>query len=97
MARDGDLFFFCRLRLGACAWIPGGMRSQIVFITGTDTGVGKTLVTGLLARCLREHGLTVAALKPICSGGRDDARVLHSSLAGAMTLDEINPWHFRAP
>jgi dethiobiotin synthetase len=41
--------------------------------------------------------LNVATFKPLCSGGRADARALHAALAGAMTLDEINPWHFRAP
>src|SRR5436309_296192 len=73
------------------------MRSRILFITGTDTGVGKTVLTSLLARHLRERGAAVAALKPICSGGRADARALHSSQDGVLTLDEINPWHFRAP
>src|SRR5207244_10083399 len=73
------------------------MGSRILFITGTDTGVGKTVLTSLLARHLRERGVAVAALKPICSGGRADARVLHFSQNGAVTLDEINPWHFRAP
>ena len=66
------------------------------FITGTDTGVGKTVLTALLARFLRGRGLNVAALKPVCSGGREDALALHAALAGALTLDEINPWHFRA-
>ena len=69
----------------------------MLFITGTDTGVGKTVLTSLLARHLRERGVAVAALKPICSGGRGDARALHSAFDGALTLDEINPWHFRAP
>src|SRR5436190_15427053 len=73
------------------------MRSRILFVTGTDTGVGKTVLTSLLARHLRQRGVAVAALKPICSGGRADARALHSSLDGTLTLDEINPWHFRAP
>src|SRR5882672_12907659 len=73
------------------------MRCPFLFITGTDTGVGKTVLTSLLARHLRERGVAVAALKPICSGGRADARALHASLDGALTLDEINPWHFRAP
>jgi len=73
------------------------MRCPFLFITGTDTGVGKTVLTSLLARHLRERGVSVAALKPICSGGRADARMLHSSLDGALTLDEINPWHFCAP
>jgi dethiobiotin synthetase len=70
---------------------------QSIFITGTDTGVGKTVLTALLAQFLRERGVCVAAFKPICSGGRDDARALHAALGGALTLDEINPWHFRAP
>jgi dethiobiotin synthetase len=70
---------------------------QTFFITGTDTGVGKTGLTTLLARFLRDRGFSVAALKPICSGGRDDARALHAALDGALTLDEANPWHFRAP
>ena len=71
--------------------------SRIIVITGTDTGVGKTLLTALLARHLRARGVNVAALKPLCSGGRDDARALHRALDGALTLNEINPWHFRAP
>jgi dethiobiotin synthetase len=74
-----------------------GMKRTTFFVTGTDTGVGKTVLTTLLARYLREHGVNVAALKPICSGGRDDARALHAALDGVLTLDEINPWHFRAP
>ena len=70
---------------------------QIFFITGTDTGVGKTVFTRLLAQFLRRRGVAVAALKPLCSGGRDDALALHAALAGGLPLDEINPWHFRAP
>ena len=53
---------------------------QMFFITGTDTGVGKTVLTALLTRFLRKRGVNVAALKPICSGGRDDARALHAAL-----------------
>jgi dethiobiotin synthetase len=73
------------------------MRQSIIFITGTDTGVGKTVLTVLLARYLRERGVNVAALKPVCSGGRDDARDLHAVFNGKLTLAEINPWHFHAP
>jgi dethiobiotin synthetase len=69
---------------------------RLIVITGTDTGVGKTVLTALLASHLRASGLSVAALKPICSGRRDDARVLHRALRGALKLDDINPWHFRA-
>ncbi len=68
----------------------------IFFITGTDTGVGKTVLTALLAQMLCKRGLKVAALKPVCSGGRDDAMLLCAALDGSLTLDEINPWYFRA-
>ena len=70
---------------------------QTFFITGTDTGVGKTVLTTLLTRFLCERGSNVAALKPVCSGSRADARALRTAMNGALTLDEINPWHFRAP
>jgi len=74
-----------------------GMKRTTLFITGTDTGVGKTVLTALLTRHLRERGVNAAALKPICSGGRDDARALRAAMNAALTSDEINPWHFRAP
>jgi len=70
--------------------------ARILFITGTDTGVGKTVLTALLARSLRQRGLRVAALKPISSGGRSDAFVLYRAVDEELTLDEINPWHFHA-
>ena len=69
---------------------------QTFFITGTDTGVGKTVLTALLANVLRARGVKVAAFKPICSGNRDDAVSLYDALEGALKLGEINPWHFRA-
>jgi dethiobiotin synthetase len=37
------------------------------------------------------------ALKPFCSGGRRDAQVLHSLQGGALSLDTINPFFYRAP
>jgi dethiobiotin synthetase len=70
--------------------------SRIIVVTGTDTGVGKTVLTALLALHLRTNGTNVAALKPICSGGRDDARSLLRAAGGTLRLDEINPWHFRS-
>ena len=70
---------------------------KIIFITGTDTGAGKTVLTVLLAEFFRAQKIRAAACKPLCSGGRDDAEKIHAALGGALTLDEINPWHFRAP
>ena len=74
-----------------------GKVKPTYFITGTDTGVGKTVLTALLAEFLRDRGRKVAAFKPLCSGGRNDAQILFAALGGVLTLDEINPWHFRAP
>src|SRR5487761_2142523 len=52
---------------------------QTLFITGTDTGVGKTVLTALLTRFLRGRGVPAAALKPVCAGGRGDARALQAA------------------
>jgi dethiobiotin synthetase len=73
------------------------MKQTTFFITGTDTGVGKTVLTALLTRHLRKRGVNTVALKPVCSGDRADARALHAASDGTLTLDEINSWHFRAP
>lgn len=65
------------------------------FITGTDTGVGKTYVTALLARALRRAGLDTIALKPVCSGDRLDAEILRDSCDSELDLDAVNPLWFR--
>lgn len=70
---------------------------KIIFITGTDTGVGKTLLTALLLRHLRESGVRALAMKPFCSGGRQDVRVLQSFQKGELTDEEVNPFYFRPP
>ncbi|HNQ74899.1 MAG TPA: dethiobiotin synthase [Verrucomicrobiota bacterium] len=70
---------------------------QILFVTGTDTGVGKTVFAALATLQLRRRGFCVAALKPVASGGRGDARILHAAAGKVLSLDEVNPWHFRAP
>lgn len=70
--------------------------SRILFITGTDTGVGKSVFAALATILLRQRGRRVVALKPLCSGGRDDARLLRAAAGNVLSLDEVNPWHFRA-
>jgi dethiobiotin synthetase len=70
--------------------------ARILFITGTDTGVGKTYFSAVAVHVLRERGVNVAGLKPVCAGSRDDARVLQKISRAGLTLDEVNPWHFRA-
>src|SRR5580704_473436 len=79
-----------------CLGFDKSMR-RTYFITGTDTGVGKTVLAALWVRYLRDKGRNAAALKPVCSGGRVDARMLHATMDNALPLAEINPWHFRAP
>lgn len=44
------------------------MKKQAFFITGTDTGAGKTVVTAALIRYWQQQGAKVAGLKPIASG-----------------------------
>jgi dethiobiotin synthetase len=69
----------------------------IVFITGTDTNVGKTWFTALWLHHLRRRGERVFAMKPFASGGRDDAELFHGVMEGELSLDEINPYYFAAP
>lgn len=73
------------------------MSRHIFFVTGTDTGVGKTVLASLLTQHLRTLGVSAVGLKPICSGGRADASTLWRASEKILGLDEINPWHFRAP
>lgn len=67
------------------------------FITGTDTGVGKTWFTCWLVRSWIAQGHRAAALKPISTGDRRDAELLREASNHVLTLDEINPVHFREP
>lgn len=75
------------------------------FITGTDTGVGKTFVTVGLLRYLSECGLLAAGMKPIASGcertpdglRNDDAlRILEAS-APELPYELVNPYSFEPP
>ena len=72
------------------------------FVTGTDTGVGKTLVTAALLRRLRDAGITVAGMKPIAAGasvgpeGRAnaDALLLQAESSVRHPYATVNPWLF---
>ena len=77
---------------------PGSMAMNY-FITGTDTGAGKTYVTALLLQSLIAEGRTAAGFKPIACGDREDAEVLLSASTPApqLTLDRVNPIHFKTP
>ena len=72
------------------------------FVTGTDTGVGKTLVTAALLRRLRESGLSVAGMKPIAAGAmagpegpaNEDALLLQAESSVRHPYATVNPWLF---
>ena len=68
-----------------------------LFITGTDTGVGKTYFTACLTRSLRQHSIPAIPLKPISAGHRKDSILLSDATGGAISPAEINPVHFSAP
>ena len=76
-----------------------------LFVTGTDTGVGKTRVAVALCRAYAAQGLRVAAMKPVASGSERTAQGLRNddalALQGAMTVragyGEINPYAFAPP
>lgn len=72
------------------------MKSRVLFVTGTSTTVGKTVLSSLLTRYLLETGVRIRAVKPLCAGGRDDAVALRAAQGNRLTLDEINPWHFKS-
>ena len=80
-----------------CAPMRTGRLKKIIFVTGTDTGVGKTVLTALLVAFLRRRGRAALAMKPFCSGSRRDARLLRGLQKGCLTLDEVNPFYFDKP
>lgn len=65
------------------------------FVTGTDTGVGKTRFTCLLLRALRAEGIAAAGYKPVCCGERDDAHLL-AAASGGLDPERVNPVWLRA-
>ena len=68
-----------------------------IFFTGTDTDAGKTYVSDLVIRALRNEGLNAVGYKPICCGERDDAVRLHIASAESISIDEVNPIWLKTP
>ena len=62
-----------------------------MFITGIDTGVGKTRTVVQLLRLLRASGTSCAGMKPICCGDRQDAELLLAAGGVGLTIDDVNP------
>ena len=74
-----------------------------IFITGTDTGVGKTLVAAALAVALKHAARTVAVMKPIETGvsastvAQSDAERLRSIIDSEEQLETVSPYRFALP
>jgi dethiobiotin synthetase len=77
-------------------------RIRGLFVTGTDTGVGKTMVTGAITAALRAEGLNVGVWKPVQSGARlgrgltDSERLLQITGIDERPED-VAPFTFEAP
>lgn len=76
-----------------------------LFVTGTDTGVGKTWTACTVLHSLRESGHRVGAYKPVCSGAESaadgrliwsDAELLRAAAGGEWPLDCVCPQRFAA-
>lgn len=76
-----------------------------VFVTGTDTEIGKTVISGGLIHALAADGRRVAGMKPVASGGREtraglrneDAEWLIGAANVAAAYERVNPYCFTPP
>ena len=79
--------------------------SKLYFVTGTDTGVGKTTVSVCLIKTLNQLGYSTLGIKPIASGAEyiqghlrnQDAIALQQVSSIKMPYDKINPFVFQLP
>lgn len=69
-----------------------------LFITGTDTGVGKTYITKLLLSALTRSGQSAVGFKPIACGDRKDAEIISdASYPSPTSVDTVNPIFLKTP
>lgn len=79
------------------------VKSRTFFVTGTDTGVGKSLVSAALLCAAQQRGLTTAGLKPVAAGceetpvglRNDDALLLHRYTSVPLLYEQISPVSLR--
>ncbi len=84
---------------------PETMKPKSFFVTGTDTGVGKTLVSAALTRAFVARGARVAVMKPIASGSdptpeglrNSDALTLMAASNVSAPYGAVNPYCFLPP
>jgi dethiobiotin synthetase len=81
-------------------YFKSNFSSRGLFITGTDTGVGKTLVGAGLVASLRNSGVDIGVMKPIETGFslRSSDAVFLKKIAGVKdSLDSICPYRLKHP
>ena len=80
-------------------------RPAALFVTGTDTGIGKTFSSCVLLHALRRHGGTAVGMKPVASGcertpeglRNEDATALLAASVPAPAYDDLNPFALEQP
>lgn len=70
--------------------------AKLLFITGTDTGIGKTHVACLLAQKFSSLNMRVALMKPFASGSMSDTRKLRKAANIELKESQITPFFFKA-
>ena len=71
--------------------------ASVTFITGTDTGVGKTVLTGLLLCHLQRELPGVGVMKPFCTGNRDDVALFRGLMSHPPEEAALNPFFYPEP
>ncbi len=82
--------------------MPTQLRQPGIFIAGTDTNVGKTVVTAALGLALQQTGARVGIMKPIETGSapdkmNSDVHRLRTVFASCKTVDVQNVYRFPRP
>jgi dethiobiotin synthetase len=70
---------------------------RVIFVAGTDTGVGKTVVAGAMAAALKVRGFRVGVMKPISCGGIEDVAYLKKCAGVDDGIHLINPIRLKHP
>ena len=81
------------------------MGNKGFFITGTDTGVGKTLVTTQIGRAIQNENISLGIMKPIETGVSSslvpttlsDAGLLKTALEISDSMEDISPYRYQTP
>ena len=84
-------------------WQVSDSSPRGIFITATDTGVGKTIVISALVVCLTQRGIDVGVMKPIETGvsrsakAQSDGARLRRAAGSHDPIAEVSPYVFRLP